>query len=377
VPKPQRARLEQIRVDEVSFVDKGANPGAHICLWKRAQEGEPEPDAKRSWLDKAVGWILRKEWTPQSFEEVREEWRSYDIAEAIDSRLSALGSSIHQILNSDESDKEGLLRVSLQQFSSAMDDELSDLLAGRILKNLASWDGPPEAAEVAKRLDNLLSEISAEGSGGTDVKDQIDLSKLTDEQREQLRQLVATAKKAQEAEARAKAAEDALAKAGDESDDGLSEEQRATLKALSPELRKIIEPLLETERKGREALHVQVVDLTKAARRRDLTEIVKAYTGISVPESEFVDFLEKADGAGLLDELRKVLDPANAAASRVFDVLGSDQEGALGDAEQKLHKLATDLNASNSEQFPTYEQAYAEITKRNPELAEEAIEEAH
>jgi hypothetical protein len=40
-PKREPAKLKNIEIDELSLVDKGANPGARVCLFKRDDEEEP------------------------------------------------------------------------------------------------------------------------------------------------------------------------------------------------------------------------------------------------------------------------------------------------------------------------------------------------
>jgi hypothetical protein len=448
----RRARLQRLRVDEVAFVDRGANPDAHVVLWKRDSRqvgkqlrvetaktndhshglelpegkvgagrfrtsdrkkhshvvriardlnpgdsvkietesaGDPAhqhsieilvPEVrKRGLLAKLISFFAKGdigEWEPQSFDEVREDQRSRDVAEALDERIRALGFSVSQILHSDVEDKEGRIRESVREFSSAIDEEVADLIAGRITKHAAEGESLPTADEVVTTLETIFSTLEVETEEENAMTTNVDLSKLTEEQRETLRNLVEKASKVDAAEAKAKEAREALAKATKaEDEDGLTDEQREIFKALSPEMRKIVEPLIKVERDRHEKLEGEVVSLKKAARRNELRTIVKDYTALAVADETLVDLLEKADEAGLLDDIQTILEPANKAASRVFDIVGSESEG-MGTAEQKLDKLAKDLHAAKPDDFPTYETAYDEVTKRNPELYDEAVSES-
>ena len=447
----RRARLRRLRVDEVSFVDRGANPDAHVVLWKRdasavekaltvktAKENDHAHDLelpdgkvaagkfrtsdekkhshvvkipkdlapgdsvtlqteaagvpthqheiaiavpevkKRSLFAKLVSFFAKGElaWEPQSFDEVREDQRSRDVAEALDERIRALGNSVSQILHSDAEDKETRIRDSVREFSSVIDEDVADLIAGRITKHAAEGESLPTADEVVSTLETLFSTLGVDSEEENSMTTNVDLSKLTDEQRETLRGLVEKAGKVDAAEVKAKEAEEALAKATKtEDEDGLTPEQREIVKALSPEMRKLVEPLLAVEREGREKLAGEVVNLKKAARRSELRKIAAGYDSLAIADETLVDALEKADAAGILDDVTSILEPAAKAAGRVFDIIGTEAEG-LGSAEQKLDKLAKDLYTASPDNFPTYERAYDEVTKRNPELYDEAVAES-
>jgi hypothetical protein len=406
-PKTRRARLEGLRVDEVALVDRGANPEAHVLFWKRAvekaptktEDGESYPAAAFAYVpdpEKPSTWKLRIWESPSKGVTARQ----------VGAAVAALGpggfrGNRVQIPAEDLPKVKAKVRAAwLKANPDRKPDEVPAVLKGDPIPQakkgpgqaIAAWisevfeklkgggGSPPSPDDVRERVETLLS-VKPDGSEGGDDVDKKEameiLAKLDDEQRKALVALVekagkveAAEKRATEAEAKAKTAEEELAKALKKEGD---DDQEAVLKALPEEVRKIVEPLLKAEREQRTKVEGQVSELQKAARRRDLREIAKSFDGFSVPEKELVDLLEKADEAGILDELQKVLKPASEAAAKIFDVLGSEAEG-MTDAEAKLDAMAKELHSKASDRFPTFEAAYAEIVKRNPELYEEAAE---
>ena len=404
--RKRRARLQGLRVDEVALVDRGANQDAHVLFWKRAigkaptktDGGQSYPAAAYAYVPDAESpstWKLRLWETPSRKVSARQvglavaalgpggfRGNRVQIPAAALAGVKAKVLAAWRKANPDRKPDEipGVLKADpIPQAKRGAARAISAWVSS-LIEKLKGGGSSPAPDDVLERVETMLSADPGEGDGGdpVDQKKAMEiLAKLTDEQRKSLVELVgkgakveAAEKRATEAEAKAKTAEEALAKAAKGKGD---DDQDAILKALPEEVRKIVEPLLKAETDKRTKLDGEVSELKKAARRRDLREIAKSYSSFSVSEDELVALLEKADAAGLIDDIQKVLKPASEAAARIFDVLGSEAEG-LTDAEAKLDKLAKELQAANAAGFPTYEQAYSEIVKRNPELYAEATD---
>jgi hypothetical protein len=112
-------KLKSLRVDEVSLVDAGANPDAHVALFKRK-------DSKPNALDKLLS-VIGKGKTPVAkdaltFDEQQEQERIRELRYEAWGFASALGDSLSSIIEDKELDADAKLELmyqSLQEFAEA------------------------------------------------------------------------------------------------------------------------------------------------------------------------------------------------------------------------------------------------------------------
>lgn len=208
-------KLKNLEVTKVDFVDEGANPGAHIRLFKRKDSGgQPEGGStskvQGSPLKKLLGFIGKAAGMGQdeidsaaseiqksgsySFNERLDEAKNRKIADEIWDLCYALQSSLCSILNDNElgsADAEAAMQESLGEFMEVAGEAVSRWSAGNtsgIAKKETTGLALPEL-EVMKAARDRLSETidnavaAAEATGSTVMEGEtvmeIDKSKLT------------------------------------------------------------------------------------------------------------------------------------------------------------------------------------------------------
>ena len=189
------AKLKNLEVTKVDFVDEGANPGAHIRLFKRKdsggqQEGGSTSKGQGSPLKKQLGFIGKAAGMGQdeidsaaseiqksgsySFNERLDEAKNRKIEDEIWDLCYALQSSLSSILNDSELDSAGA--------EAAMQESLGEFMevAGEAVSRWSSGN----TSGIAKKetTDNAAAE--AAGTTGSTVMEgetamEIDKSRLT------------------------------------------------------------------------------------------------------------------------------------------------------------------------------------------------------
>ena len=142
------------------------------------------------WAGKPPDEALRK----RLFDEVRADSQREQVVDVLMGRVGDLAKSIREILfdpDADGGDAQQLVRASLGQFSSAIDDELGEVFAGRIVKELADRDDPPDLEEVEQELETIFTDSTAYPAGDEEEESEMDLSKLSKEDRERLEAVLA------------------------------------------------------------------------------------------------------------------------------------------------------------------------------------------
>jgi len=146
--------LTDLKIEEVSMVDAGANPRAHIVFYKGAKMGMI--DSLKSWvgIDKAktTGELLRESETMQELFKLR----------------MALEQSVHDILNEETGDEQvSLLQRTVQEFSDRA-KEVTSVSAGKgyggfmstVEKVLKASDVPDFNQDGKAALAEALSELA-------------------------------------------------------------------------------------------------------------------------------------------------------------------------------------------------------------------------
>ncbi len=353
--------VKNMHLDEVSFVDRGMNPGAHVLFWKR-----------RSPVEKTM------DFEPRSFDEVMEDRRNMDVLNGVDTRLDALSSSIFDILISDSDAKSDLIQESIDQFMKTMETDVPKLMSGELVKAIAGERTFSGVAEVFTHLTSLLSEF--EGEGADDVKKNAkpDLSKLDDEVRgpieEYVKELVAKA-------------EAGTALVGEVS------KRDNTIKGLETELAKLkkvatpvegtpfekmlasmpeeARPFLKAQQAELEATRSRLGIMEKATNRADIRKDIAGLKHLTFDEEKATDLFEKIGKGDTYTELVRVLKAADAAVEKggLFDELGSGAEDSGGSAYGKLEALAKKMVETDSDL--TFEAAFTKVLDEHPALYRE------
>lgn len=153
-------KLKSLMINRVALVDAGSNPEADIVLFKRKEE-TPAPVT-----EPVVKTTFNEVLEAQKFREVVWDLCSmtYDLETAIASSLYADG------------DRAAEIKTSVKQFSAAVDAALESWLEGKPVNKR-------ELQELQKRLTERISKLADKEQ--TEMK--IDITKLTDDEKAELR----------------------------------------------------------------------------------------------------------------------------------------------------------------------------------------------
>lgn len=354
--------LTDITLNEVSFVDAGANPGAHLMFWKRKPTMKPviaklrelfatafpTPEiAKQQLADLAKGDDAKL------FDQVISQ---ADLWPAIWKATDALNTSIRSILDSDEAEKQPLLNRSLDEFKQ----HLLDVVSSAATK---TPDVEKEAGEMSEDLKKSLGLAAT----ATDAEVSAAVAKVQ-----------ADLAKAQADAAFAKMSEPhrdyAVAK-------GLKDDDLTAFVAKSDADREAVvkaEPIAKTAAEIEKAradaenaeLRKSVAYLKKASEVSAIAKRAETEMAAVAKADELADLIydvTKHD-AGLGERLETVLKTANARIEKggLLKEIGSGHRGiskgadAIETAAKELQKVNTGWSI---------QKARTEARKQNPELA--------
>lgn len=146
------------------------------------------------------------------------------------------------------------------------------------------------------------------------------------------------------------------------------------LAKADPEVRAIVEGIQSELRKATDANAALTERLSKmeaAEKRRGLVQKAEKLTGLGMKTDEIVETLEKAEAAGVLDDVFKGLEAANARAEA--NVLlgeigksGAEQDPAEGTATFEIHKAVREIRKADPN--VTEARAWADVMRKQPEL---------
>lgn len=207
-------RLKNLKVTKVDFVDEGANPDAHIKLYKSKDGHEPQSEEEGGGkssgiLKKLVSFIAKAAGMEQAeidnaieeiqkggsetFSEKMNQRKNMKIADEIWDICYALQSSLQSILYDEDLDSAGAasaMQESVDEFCSVVKDSISQWAEGKAASIVRKNEGLTEAdVDIMKsardRLTESIEKASAERAGSKEVKGEqdmgmkIDKSKLT------------------------------------------------------------------------------------------------------------------------------------------------------------------------------------------------------
>lgn len=387
--------LSQLKIKEVSLVDKGANPGAYAMIWKAA-DGEPTSKAQMKMVDgeehpaSHFAYVPDAE-KPSTWKLLVHDARHVGMAAAAlgpgfrgekveipDEDMPSVKAKVRSAWQKMYPDKDmdempDGIKKSMDEAVSILKGALDDYTAAIVEDNPAiSWS---EAVAIAKQALDDDPQSTNEGNSmpGTDLQDQVtDLTKRVGDLESERDALT---KRAEAAESERDTLKDAIEKVKVEKrdpdtglalkDDGtpdwgaVDEPMRAMAKAMWAQKEKTAE--LEKRLADEKAASVAKAYVTKAG----------SYEHLAVKPEEFGPLLHKAAGAMTEDEfgeLDRVLRAADeAAASNLFAQKGASDRGqGFSKAEDALDAKAKEIAKRDS---ISYEQAFVKALDENHDLA--------
>ena len=344
--KAKRHFLRNLRVQWLSAVPEGANPGAEVMLIKE-REREDNAGALRPIIEAAFAGPMAKEDKPQSFdqalqnEEIRRQWWALQ---------DALRESVVSIINSDNPDKGALLRETIGQFVTRLTGIMAAAQTAGV--ELSGAKAPTlELAEVADEVEKagrVLSEanIKRVRAALAIIQDLLDAGAPPEPKQASVKAGEATvAVKIEDVLAKVTPEEQALLKEHFAKDTAPKVEVDV-LKGLSPEQRDLVEKAqkqaaeaidrstkLEKAMAEREAQVRKDALVTKAG--REYQDLGGAFWG------ELLHRAHEADPA-LGKDLETKFDAlaAQAKTAALFTVTGKPGAARAGSAQEELDKLA-------------------------------------
>lgn len=366
--------LEDVRIDEISLVDKGANPGAKAVLVKskdgeKRKPGRPRKDAvKKDGEVEATGYgetdedgnpvdpadaDMRGLSFDAALAAVNAEEYAEEMLEGVHGAIQALHRSVHSILDDEEiSDPEAALKATFDQFREHMAGMVPEAMEKAI------------SATIAKALNAGSASETPTDTKGNPMSE--DVTKALEAANAKIADLEATISKsfsADEAEFMAK----------------MDGEAKDKFKGMSPEERKAA---MEKECGKMTKRDDLPEDIRKALNE---AEDLKKRLGALEAEREFETFKKRASDCGLASDAAKHLQVIAKASpealdfveklakavhevekrSPLFKEVGSDNGADASTANAQLVAKAHEIVASEKVSFA---KAFTEACTRHPDL---------
>lgn len=426
--KKVATKLKNLKIKKVDFVDEGANPDAHIKLFKMKDSKEQpiEEDSQGSGnilkklfhfigkaagitqeeIDSAVSEIQKSD--SISFKEKLNETKNRKIADEIWDICYALQSSLCSILYDEEMDSSNAataMQESLEEFTEVVKAAISQWAGGKeasvVIKNeeLSQTD-----LEIMKSATQRLHEVIEKATVQKDKQKQfdsnqkqegdremkIDKSKLTDAEKaflESIEKRYGTEdEKIQSqdnnlttpaAQAEGVQTESVITKSITQTEQPLQAKEQSTL----PSNQQVNEP--DNIYKGlHPAVAAELEELKKfkqAAEDRELSDIAKKYAIIGKKEEELVPLFKslKAAGGTAYKDMIAVLDQAveTVEKSGAFSEIGKSGHNSDFGSEAWAEAEAKAVELRKSKTGLSMAQALDEVFINNPELAKRCEEE--
>lgn len=428
-------KLKNLKVKKVDFVDEGANPDAHIELFKR-KDGKPEEDPKGPKEDdeekekQNEGGVMKRllsaiakmvginpgelnsaieeieKGNSESFKEKMAQRKAQKIADEIWDFCYALQSSLCSVLWDEDLDGAGATAAmieNLDEFYSVVKDAISQWSDGKV-SNIAKNDQEISEEELAVmksaqvRLNEAIQKASEKKEDGPEDDEpkgdgeemKIDKSKLTESERaflESIEKRYGTEEGAGKpetppagtaAQGASQSSEEAVAKALQTLGlTGATNTGDTGTADTGDDIFKGLNPGLKAQ--------VEALIKFKAdAEEKEMKEICKRYAILGKTEEELLPVLKstKAVSQEAYDQVIKTLDDAKAAVenSGTFSEIGKSGHAGVAkgaDTSSAEGKIAS-IAKSYVEKNPTmnYVDAVAKAWEDNPELVLQYEEEA-
>ena len=379
VPDPPEGVTQHTHAVIIAPRESTANPPPEeeqVSQRKKRDVFQDSLDALRVTLGREPSAEMRK----QLFDDVRAKASREDAFHVLQSRIEDLSKSVFDILflvdEDDSADPMAMLQETMKQFVDSTQGELSDILAGRIIKHFGKTEAPPDPDEFQDLLSEFFEKSQAELVGEEQEEEGMDLSKLTPEDRaivekalEQASLVEQLTKSLEESKTKISELEKAVTAA---SDGGGGDEDDVT-KGLPPKAAQFVKGL---EAKN-ELLTKQVNEMADFSKKAVLREsIVSKLDSLAIGADACVDALWAIQDEEARAKVLKVLEAANVAVSKAgaFASLGSDATTGLTSAAAKFEALATEICKNDPK--TTMIEARAKAITENPELYDEYMAEA-
>ncbi len=421
-------KLKNLKIKKVDFVDEGANPDAHIKLFKMKDSKEQpiDEDSQKGngsilkklfcFIGKAAGMAQEEidsavdeiqKGDSISFKEKLNETKNRKIADEIWDICYALQSSLCSILCDEEMDSSNAataMQESLEEFTEVVKAAISQWASGKeasvVIKNeeLSQTD-----LEIMKSATERLNEVIEKAAVQKDKQKQfdsnqnqegdrkemkIDKSKLTDAEKaflESIEKRYGTEEQVQSQDDNSTIS--AAQVEGTKTESVITKSVAQTEKSIQAK-----EPTLSSNQQVNEpdniykglhpAVAAELEELKKfkqAAEDRELSDIAKKYVIIGKKEEDLVPLFKslKAAGGTAYKDMIAVLDQAveTVEKSGAFSEIGKSGHNSniSGEAWTEAEAKATELRKSKT--GLSMAQALDEVFINNPELAKRCEEE--
>ena len=406
------AKLKDLKVTKVDFVDEGANPDAHIRLFKSRDETTPGEDQKENHpgvLKRLVTFIANaagleaeeidavveevEKGGSESFSDRLNEARNRKIADEIWDICFALQAALCSVLNDSELDSTEALsamKESVEEFHTAIQDSMQQWADGReagIVRRDALISA--EELEVMKsakeRLSDAIKEADAEEEGTKKDQDlkgekdmgmKIDKSKMSPAELAFYESIVKRygTEDSQNAAGMLAGGEQQVGALGASLTKSVVQTQGAEsgMASASDDIYKGIHPAVKAELE-------ELKKFREAAEEKELTEVAKRYAVIGKKTEELVPMLKglKAAGGSAYEDMIAVLDQAvdTVEKSGVFSEIGKSGNGGCGEnsAEARIDSIAKGYMEKDASL--NYHAAVAKAWEEHPDLMSEYEEE--
>lgn len=412
-------KLKNLKVKKVDFVDEGANPDAHIKLFKRNSTGDKENPTEKNGekgngniLKKLLGFIGKAAGMDQSeidsamdeiqkgdsvsFSEKINEVNNRKIADEMWDICYALQSSLCSILNDEEIDGTKAatsMQESLDEFYTVVQESIPKWSSGKSASIVRKSEEVSEVdLEIMKSAVERLNESiekatkvpekedepdNNENPKGDEEEMKIDKSKLTEAERAFLESIE---KRYGEEEANPANAEGTAAASAEQA--ATNTEPAVTKSVTQPaaegtqdepdNIYKGLHPAVKAELEG-------LKKFREEAESRELSEIAKRYAIIGKKEEELVPMLKslKAAGGTAYTDMIAILDQAvdTVEKSGAFSEIGKSGHGSSSDGSAWAEADAKAVELMKSKAGLSKAQALDEVFMANPELAEKCEKE--
>ena len=401
-------KLKGLSVTSVDLVDQGANPDAHIRLFKRGgQEPEPAADPDDGIIRKLIAWLNKGNAEPpdgsggeppaepvgKDAASFSEEYSREQLRAAMSQMYDccyALSDSFCSIISDKELDtetKKSMILTSLDEFTTVIQGAAGQWAAGQ-----KTQDTPGSSAGVQKStaqqqvLENLLCKYDKGGGAPSEPSDtsetemeetdtmKIDKSKMTPEEQATLAELEKKYGIAESGESGGTTPAEPATAGGVEKGAGPTDAPAqpttppaSTGSALHPDVAKALSEF-EALKKQHTA---EIEELKKSLEIERLTAVAKKYEIIGKKADELAAKLYdlKKAGGTVYDDYIALLDENlnTITKSGLFGELGSNRSGSAG-TEQTIGMKAAELAKSATSGLTTPE-AIIKAWEENPELA--------
>lgn len=408
------AKLKNLKIKKVDFVDEGANPDAHIRMVKN-KDGEQSSgkgsEKSSGFINRLLGFIGKAAGMNQdeidsamneiqkgdsvSFNEKINEVKNREIADEIWDICYALQASLCSILYDEELDGTSAataMKESLDEFTAVVQESIESWSGGKAINIVKKSEKATEAeiaimksaverlqAEIKKAAEDTEEEPEDNGKGsgnnnpkGDEEEMKIDKNKLTDAERaflESIEKRYGTEDGAEGGEntLETSAAELAAKSAAQTSEIPAEQDngEGGIYKGLHPAVKAELEALKKFKDEAEE---------------RELGRIAEKYAVIGKKKEDIIPMFKslRAAGGTAFDDMIVVLDNAVDVVEKsgAFSEVGKSGHGtaASNQTENKIDAIAKGYMEKDASL--DYTSAVAKAWENNPELMDEYEEEA-